>query len=265
VTEKKVGGLAAAKTKKSSKPTPEEEEAKAIDALMTEVESDLRDEQLRKLWDSYKGWIFGAAAAVVLAVAAYQTWQGIVVDRLAVQADAFARATEQMADGNQDAALTELLTVAEDGGAYGVLAELRRAGILLEQDKPEDAVAIYRTLSTEVTLDPVFSDLATLLWGIHGLDSEDPETLAAALETLTDPSNAYSYSALELMALLAVRRGALDEARAILDQLLQDTNTPVGVRSRAGELAAVFAGPSTGESAAPAEIPSEGDSQVDAP
>ena len=243
VTKKKVGSQKAAKARKESTPTPDDEESGAIDAFMTEVESELRDEQVQKLWDSYKGWIYGAMAGLVLAVAAFQAWQGMVTDRLAQQADTFARATEQLVDGNSDAALSELSAVVEQGGPYGALADLQRAGILLEQNKQQDAISIYRTLSNDASVDYVFSDLATLLWGIHGLDSEDPAVLEDAIAPLTDPSNAYSYSALELMALLSARRGDLDEARAILDQLIEDANAPAAIKARAVELSAVYNSP----------------------
>ncbi|MBT6088722.1 MAG: tetratricopeptide repeat protein [Rhodospirillaceae bacterium] len=243
MTKNKVGSQKATKAKKESKPSPDDEEEGAVDAFLTEVESELRDEQIQKLWDRYKVWIYGAMAGLVVAVAAFQYWQGQVEERLTQQADSFARATEQLVDGNPDAALAELTAVVEQGGPYGALADLQRAGILLEQDKLQDAISIYRTLSTDSSIDFVFSDLATLLWGIHGLDSEDPAVLEDAIGSLTDPSNAYSYSALELMALLSARRGDLDEARTILEQLLEDTNTPAAIKARAGELAAVYNSP----------------------
>lgn len=242
VTKNKVGSQKAAKSKKESTPSPDDEEG-AIDAFMTEVESELRDEQIQKLWERYKVWIYGAMAGLVVAVAAFQFWQGQMAERLAQQADSFARATEQLVDGNPDSALSELTAVVEQGGPYGALADLQRAGILLEQDKLQDAISIYRTLSSDASIDLVFSDLATLLWGIHGLDSEDPAVLEDAIAPLTDPSNAYSYSALELMALLSARRGDLDEARAILAQLIEDTNTPAAIKARAVELAAVYNSP----------------------
>lgn len=240
VSTKKAGGRKAAKDKKPAVPTPEEEEEKATDAFMTEVESDIRDEQMHKFWQTYQGYIYSAIAAVILIVAAFQWWQGQVAEQLAMQADGFARATEHLADGDQDAALAGLLSVAEEGGAYAALADLQRAGVLLDQDKRDDALEIYRALSADSSLDYVFTDLAALLWAIHGMESEDPAVLQDVLAPLTDPSNSYSYSALELMALLSMRTGDRDSAIATLNQLIQDTNTPGSIKARASEMSAVF-------------------------
>jgi hypothetical protein len=244
VSKKKVGARKAAKAKKDADPSPEEgEEDKAFNALMTEIESDLRDEQLQQLWDRYSNWIYAGLASLVLGVAAYQYWDGVQADQLSAQANTFTRALEGLEAGNTETALTDLATVAEQGGNYGALAKLRRASILLQRDDTQGAIAIFRGLSEDVTLDLSFTDLATLLWALHGLDTEDPATLKDALSPLTSANNAYNYSALELMALLAVRRGDIDEAIDIFDNLLADTNTPSAIRARAEELSAVYKSP----------------------
>ena len=161
-------------------------------------------------------------------------------DRLAVQASAFARAAEELEAGNTSEALLSLSEVAAQGGNYGALAELRSAAALLDQGEMGRAVEIYRSLVADETLHFAFTDLATILWVLHAMDSENPETLEAALYPLTSPSNAYSYSATELMAVLAAKRGDTGSALSLLQGLLTDNNTPTAVRARAEELSAVY-------------------------
>lgn len=240
MTKQKAGSRKAAKAKKDADPSPEKEEDASFDALMSEIESDIRDEQVEKFWTQYRGFVYGGMVAIVAIVAVYQAWQGMENDRIAGQADAFAQATNYLIEDNTVDALVQLETVSGEGGPYGALADLQRAGLLLEQGQREDALDIYKRLSSDPQVDYVFGDLAALLWGLHGLDSEDPDTLAQVLAPLTNPANPHSYSALELTALLAVRRGDTQEANAILEQLISDTNTPVAIRNRATELAAVF-------------------------
>lgn len=244
MTKQKAGARKAAKGKKDATPAPIDEEAAEADAFMSEVEADLRDEQLQQMWGRYRNVIVGVMGVIILGVAGYQFWQGTIENRLAKQADTFAQATAYLIEDNTDQALIELQSVAQDGGAYGALADLQRAGIFVEDGQTEEALAIYRRLSSDPAVDYVFGDIAALLWGLHGLDSEDPDTLEQVLTPLTDPSNAHSYSALELTALLAARRGDMQEANAILDQLIEDENTPQSIRNRANELAAVFSSPS---------------------
>jgi hypothetical protein len=244
VSKKKAGARKAAKAKSDADPSSEEdEEGKAFDAFMTEVETDLRDEHFQKLWERSRNWIFAGLAAFILGVAGYQYLDRVQADRLTAQANAFVRAVDGLNAGNTETALADLAAVAEQGGNYGALAKLRRATVHLQQGSTADAIAIYRGLSEDFTLDPSFNDLATLLWALHGLDTEDPATLEEALMPLTSPNNAYGYSALELMALLAARQGDIPEALDILADLLADQNTPGAIRSRAEELSAVYQSP----------------------
>ena len=256
MSKKKAGSRKAAKENKTPDPSPEEEEDEAIlNAFMTEIESDLRDEQLQQFWDTYKNFVFAGLAALILGVSGYQYWAATESDRLATQADTFAQAAEDLEAGNTESAIAGLASVAQEGGAYGALAQLRRAAVMLEQGNTDEAVNIYRSLSEDVTLDFAFTDLATVLWALHGIDIEDPATLEDALSSLTSPSNAYSYSALELMAVLSAKRGDLDNAINLLEGLLADTNTPSSVRARAEELSAVYKSPVAVSSAPSAVAP----------
>lgn len=267
MTKQKGGGRKEAKTK-TDKDTPEEEEQKALDAFMTEIEDDLRDEQLAKLWNKYKSAFYGAMAAIVAVVAGYQYWQGLQAERLAAQADAYAEATVAIEEGNTEAALQVLGDVAAKGGNYQAIADLQRAALLVEQNQLQDALSLYKSLRAEPGIALAYRDLATVLWAMHGMGTEDTAVLEDALYPLTDPTNPFSYSALELLALLAVERGDIAEARSILQDLLDDAGTPSGIRGRAAEMNAVFAGGGAqlgaiGSSAAP--VPEPANAGADSP
>ncbi len=244
MSTKKIGGPKAKKKGKDADPTPEGDDIKAgVNALMSEIESGLRDDQLQELWDRYRNLAIACFAVLILGVSGYQYWKNLDVQRLDEQANAFSLAAEDLSLGNTEEALTTLAGVAEQGGNYGALAQLRRASIFIEQDDKSEALAIYRSLSEDTSIEPSFADLATLLWVLHGMDAEDPLLLENALLPLTSPNNAYNYTALELLAVLTAKRGDMTEALAILDDLLEDSNTPSTVRARAEELKAVYQSP----------------------
>lgn len=241
MSKQKGGGRKEAKTDKD-KNAPEDEEKQALDALMTEIEDDLRDEQLQQIWDRYKNLVFGGMAAIVAVVAGYQYWQGQQAQRLADQADTYASAIIAMDEGNDATALAALGDVAAQGGNYQAIADLQRAALLIEQGQRHDALSLYRTLRDETGVAVAYRDLASILWAMHGMGVEDATVLEDALYPLTDPTNPFSYSALELLALLAIERSDVAEARSILQDLLDDTGTPSGIRGRAEEMTAVLSG-----------------------
>jgi len=241
VSKKKGGGRKEAKTDKDNN-APEDEEQKALDAFMTEIEDDLRDEQLQQIWDRYKNLVFGGMAAIVAVVAGYQYWQGQQAERLAAQADAYASAIIAIDEGNAATALQALGEVAAQGGNYQAIADLQRAALLIDQGQRQDALSLYRTLRDETGVALAYRDLASILWAMHGMGVEDVTALEDALYPLTDPTNPFSYSALELLALLAIERSDIEEARSILQDLLDDAGTPSGIRGRAEEMTAVLSG-----------------------
>ena len=72
----------------------------------------------------------------------------------------------------------------------------------------------------------------------HALDSGDPAQLAARIAPLAAEGNPWRASAREAQALIAIRRGATDEARRMLEALASDQAAPQGVRERAQRVAA---------------------------
>jgi hypothetical protein len=79
-------------------------------------------------------------------------------------------------------------------------------------------------------------DLASLLWAQHQLDQGDPALLEARLKPLAAPGNPWHTLADEQLALLDLRLGKRDQARATFQRLATDTTAPSGVRGRASGL-----------------------------
>ncbi len=262
MSKKKISGRTAAKKEQTDDQTPEEKEEEAgINALMSEIESDLRDEQLQEIWDRYKNLAIGALAALILGVAGFQYLQSVEANRLAEQANAFSQASEDLSVGNTETALETFANVSEQGGSYGALAKLKRAAVFIEQGDVQNALIIYRELSADTSVDPSFSDLATLLWALHGMETEDPTALENALAPLSNPSSPFTYSASELLAVLYASRGDMQDAIAILEDLLADSNTPLAIRSRAEELLDVYQSPNPAAPSLPGPVTTDAPSE----
>jgi hypothetical protein len=73
---------------------------------------------------------------------------------------------------------------------------------------------------------------------MHSLDRDDPAQLALRLAPLAQPGSPWRATALEMGALLDIRRNAPDAARIKLRQLAEDPAAPEGPRARAAALLA---------------------------
>lgn len=209
--------------------------------IFDEIEEDLRKERAKKLWDRY-GWIvLVVAGGIILGVAGWRGWQWYEHRQASQAAERFLAAAAAADRGEAAAAAADFAELSREApSGYRVLARLREAGLKARQGATAEAVALYETLARDAAVPPLYRDLAALLAVLHQVDSGDPRALADRLAPLAAPGAAFRYSAMELQAVLAERRGDRAEARRLLEALAEDRAAPDGVRRRAGEMLGAF-------------------------
>lgn len=209
--------------------------------IFDEVEEDLRAERTRKLAQRWSGVAIGVVLLALAATGGWQAWRWNEARQAGAAAETYLtlhRSTEREgADlataGNGFAALSR-----ESPAGYRTLARLRAAALKAETGDAAGAQALWNEVATDNEADPLYRDLATLLSVMNGLDAGDPAQLAARVAPLTAEGNPWRASAREAQALIALRRGANDEARRILEALAGDLAAPQGVRERAQRVVA---------------------------
>jgi hypothetical protein len=213
--------------------------------IFDEVEEDLRAERAQRLAKKF-GWLVVAAAVlVVAAAAAWQLrtrWQARQDASVASRYVAAMNAVEQgpasdaAARKAQIVPLEQLAANAPEG--YRTLARLLAAGLKADSGDLGGAVALWDEVAADSAADPLLRDLASLMATQHQLDHGDPAQLEARLQALTQPGNAWAPLAREQLAMLDLRQGKVDDAKANLRVLQADITAPAGVRARAGALLA---------------------------
>jgi hypothetical protein len=211
--------------------------------IFDEIEEDLRKERAKKLWDRY-GWIvLVAAGAVVLGVAGWRGWQWHQAREAAAAADRFLAAAATADQGEARAAIDTFAELSRDAPAgYRVLARLREAAAKAKAGETAEAVVLYEALAGDASAPPLYREVATLLAVMHQIDQSDPAALAQRLAPLAAPGAAFRFSAQELQAVLALRRGDREGARTLLEALAGNEAAPQGVRRRAGEMLGALGG-----------------------
>ncbi len=204
--------------------------------IFDEVQEDLRAERARQLGMRYGGAAAALALVAVLGVAGWQGWRWYQTREAEAAANAFLvvhRETEQQGADLKAAAarFDDIATRAPDG--YRTLARLRAAALKSETGDLPGALAEWDAVSNDRGADPLYRDLASLNWVLHGLDSQDPALLAARVAPLAAEGSPWRASARELQALVAIRQGNAAEARRILQGLTADSAAPQALRDRA--------------------------------
>lgn len=232
---------------------PAEKVDHELEGLMSEIESDIREEELSKIWKRYSGAMVVFAVALVLGVVGFQFFRQYESRERSEIALAYDKAVKHLDAGEPDLALKGFSALKDRrfAGGYSVLSRLGEAASLLQKKDDAGAVKIYSEIAADGNTDPAFRDLATVLRAVHSLDTADPKALEAALAPVTASDNPFSYSALEMSALIAVKQGNTKQAYDLLQRILGDPAAPAGVRQRATDLAALYK-PADAPAAAPA-------------
>lgn len=213
------------------------------DSFIREVNEELRQDQLKTLWQRYGAIAIGAVAVVILATAAYVGYEYWSTTRANQAGDTFAQALELSEQGDTEGAL-QLLSELEEGGygAYPMLAQLRAAGVLADAGQPQEAIAKFDAVASDGSIPEAIRDMARLRAAFLLVDHGSYADVAARAEPLTAEGNAMRHSAREALALSAWKEGDRDNALALFEQIINDAQAPASTRQRAEMMAELIAG-----------------------
>ena len=211
-----------------------------MDNFIDEIDEELKRERHLELWRKYGRYAMAGALLVVIAVAAVVGWRHYQANRRAESGLAYAEALDAVAAGRTDDALKSLKSLGRKAPAgYAELARLQEAATLARQGNEAAAATLLDGMSKDSSVAEPFRNLALLLYGYAAIDKADPQALAARIKPLTEAGSPWHYSALELTALLARKRGDDKTASDIFRRLSDDASTPPSTRARAAEFLAL--------------------------
>jgi len=214
--------------------------------IFDEVAEDLRHEQAVRLVRRYGAWLLAACVAVLVGVGAQQGWQAYQAhqaNKAALQYLALTQGIDQVntapapADAVKAAqALNQFAVTAPEG--YKTLANLRAAALYAGAAEPAQAAALWTGVAQDNAADPLFRDLANLLWAQHAMGTAPDADVLARLQPLALDANPYHALARETQALIYLRQGNNAQAKVLFTQIATDPNAPGNVRNRAQALLA---------------------------
>ncbi|MDH5488723.1 MAG: tetratricopeptide repeat protein [Rhodospirillaceae bacterium] len=213
------------------------------DALMREINEELREEQMHKLWKRYGGFIVGIALSVVVVVAGYQGWKTYTTSVRMSESEILYSAEMAARSGDTDQALSELGKLGAEGkSGYQVLAQFQQAALLSNKGDNKVAAVIYQEIAENTSNDGDVRGLALVLGALQEIKvaGENRDELKKRLNAANSDNNPWRYSVREILALLEIESGNNENAKNIFASLGNDSQAPDGIRSRARKLLAVL-------------------------
>lgn len=206
------------------------------DSFIDEVTEEVRRDRLFAMFRKY-GWIGVLVVVFIVGGAGFNEWRKAVAES---RAQAFGDAVLDSLDlGGVEERRAALAAIGADGAQKAVLQ------LLLASDPDTDREATLTALAAladDASQPQSYRDLAVLRRVIV-LGAETPVAdRRAALDPIAAPGRPFRTLALEQMAYLLVEEKKTDEAIKALQALMQDQESPAGLRSRAEQMIVALGG-----------------------
>jgi hypothetical protein len=200
--------------------------------IFREIDEELRSDRMRAMWRRFAPFVIGGAIAIVALVAVNEGWSWYTKSQSSEASQQLYSALNAAEQGDLTGAQAQLDALAANGsGGYPVLAEFRKAALLVEEGDVTAAVAAYDSLANTQS-NQRLRELALLLAGNLLVDNGTLADVEARLGTLATDDSQMRRIARELLGLAQYKAGNFAAAETSFQAVLDDPLATSTLRTR---------------------------------
>ena len=205
------------------------------DAFIQEIDEDVKNDNLKVLWDKYGIFV---VLLVVLAVSATVSFEKI----RSWKAEQNQQTTEnymsaaQLRENPEDtiAALQQINQ--SNQGIFSDFAKLQIANVLFNQNKNEEAMAALQSLIDDKQANDEVKNIALIKLATYKVDQLPRAEFEALVKPIIDANNSWTPLAQDLLAMSAIQEGDVDTARSIYENILKIKDLPEGFKTKVQDM-----------------------------
>ena len=200
--------------------------------FVREVDEDIKEEERIKLWKKVFPYVVSVSLGIIIFTSGYVFWNNYTESLNRQLGDDFTAAVQLANEEDLDASILALNRIVDEGSdGYVTLAKMKKASLLIQRGELELGLNIYLDLERNA-VDQSFRDIASILYVLNSMDTEDPKALLEKINKL-ESSQIWRSSALEMKAFLKLKQNKVEEARKIFEGILNLPSTPSSLATRA--------------------------------
>ncbi len=233
--------------------------------IFNEIDEDLRRERFGRLWSRYGGVVIGLAVLIVVAVAGWRGYEWWKLQQDQAAGAQFEAAQKLASEGKTAEAEAAFAALEKDGtSGYRILARFRAADERAKTDAAA-AVADYDALAKDPSISTLMQNVAQVRAALLLVDTAPLAEVEGRMKPLDTPEGAFRHSAREIIGLAQYKAGDYKAATETFTSILNDGQTPPGLRRRADLMRTLSASSMPAPApaaAAPASVPAAADPAV---
>lgn len=206
------------------------------DAFIQEVDEDVKNDNLKALWNRYGLLIVAIVAIAVTAAVSFdkiREWRAVQNQR---NTESY-MAASQLNKENPEQTLAALQQISQNNqGIFSDFARLQIANILLEQEKTEEGLAALENILQDNQVNSEVKNVALVKLATYRLDTMDREQFENLLKPLLEGESSWKPMAQDLLAMSAIKSGDIETAKTIYEQVLKVKDLPESFRIKVQDM-----------------------------
>ncbi len=201
------------------------------DAFIQEVDEDVKNDNLKVIWDKYGALIVAFVVLAVSAAVSFDKLQEWRLLRNQNRTENYMTAVQLQPDS--DATIAALQQISSDNqGLFSDFAKLQIANVLLSENKQEEAFAALEKLIGEKQINEEVRNIALIKLATYQVDLLGYEEFSKLIQPLLEANNSWTPAAQDLLAMSAIKNGNIEDAQEIYNKILKIKDLPESFRGR---------------------------------
>lgn len=210
------------------------------EVFMREVDEAVRHDQLITFWQRFGRWIVALVILGLVAFGGWLYWQHYSkTQSQAVSEEMDKVIVTATGGGTPDAKQLDALTNANQPG-FRASALLVKAGVASKKGDTKTAVAAYKAMAADTSLDQPYRDLALIRQTALEFETLQPQQVVDRLKPLAVEGAPWFGSAGEMVAIAYMKMRKPDLAGPMFAAMAKDGSVPQSIRSRARQMAGLL-------------------------
>ncbi len=210
------------------------------DAFIDEVNEDLKNDQLKQIWDKYGLYIIIAVVAILVAAVSFESIKAWRIRHHQESSNVYAYAATLSEQGKIEESNNVLKSIAEKrNGIYADVARMQLAKNYSESGNGDEAKKVLQEIIDDSSANPQVKNVAIIKLAAMQVETIPYNELEKMLEPVLQ-NGSWSGMAKSLLALSALHQKDYAKAQQLYGEISADANTPDSLKAEAQDMIALL-------------------------